>query len=64
MLRQVWETAGRDPKSLQVVPYAVQPSPGKMSHYADLGIEEVVLQLPSAPQDKVLRHLDNIAHYL
>ncbi|MGW5850970.1 TIGR03619 family F420-dependent LLM class oxidoreductase [Streptomyces sp. NPDC055254] len=64
MLRRVWETAGRDPKTLRVVPYAVQPSPGKMSHYADLGIEEVVLQLPSAPEAEVLRALDGFAQYL
>lgn len=64
MLRQVWETAGRDPKTLQVVPYAVQPSPGKLAHYADLGIEEVVLQLPSAREAEVLRALDDFAQYL
>ncbi|WP_328299317.1 TIGR03619 family F420-dependent LLM class oxidoreductase [Streptomyces sp. NBC_00435] len=63
-LRQVWETAGRDPKSLQVVPYAVQPTPGKMSHYADLGIEEVVLQLPSEGEPEVLAVLDDFARYL
>ncbi|WP_405491830.1 TIGR03619 family F420-dependent LLM class oxidoreductase [Streptomyces sp. NBC_00096] len=63
-LRQVWETAGRDPKSLQVVPYAVQPTPGKMSHYADLGIEEVVLQLPSEGEAEVLTVLDGFAQYL
>ncbi|MFD5549828.1 TIGR03619 family F420-dependent LLM class oxidoreductase [Streptomyces goshikiensis] len=63
-LRQVWETAGRDPKSLQVVPYAVQPSPGKLAHYADLGIEEVVLQLPSATEDELLPVLDGFAQYL
>ncbi|MGW6950026.1 TIGR03619 family F420-dependent LLM class oxidoreductase [Streptomyces xanthophaeus] len=64
VLRQVWEAAGRDPKSLQVVPYAVQPSPGKLGHYADLGIEEVVLQLPSATEPEVLRTLDGFAQYL
>lgn len=64
VLRQIWETAGRDPKSLQVVPYAVQPTPGKIAHYADLGIEEVVLQLPSAPEAEVLRILDEFAQYL
>ncbi|WP_411106734.1 TIGR03619 family F420-dependent LLM class oxidoreductase [Streptomyces sp. cmx-4-9] len=64
VLRQVWEAAGRDPKSLQVVPYAVRPSPGKMSHYADLGIEEVVLQLPSAAEPEILRCLDGYAQYL
>ncbi|MFE3632430.1 LLM class F420-dependent oxidoreductase [Streptomyces goshikiensis] len=63
-LRQVWEAAGRDPKSLQVVPYAVQPSPGKMAHYAELGIEEVVLQLPSATEDELLPVLDGFAQYL
>ncbi|MER5486510.1 TIGR03619 family F420-dependent LLM class oxidoreductase [Streptomyces sp. NPDC002812] len=63
-LRQVWEAAGRDPKSLQVVPYAVQPTPGKMSHYADLGIEEVVLQLPSEEEPAILRILDEFAPYL
>lgn len=63
-LRQVWEAAGRDPKSLQVVPYAVQPTPGKMSHYADLGIEEVVLQLPSEEEPEILRVLDDFAQYL
>lgn len=64
MLRQVWETAGRDPKSLQVVPYAVTPNPGKLAHYADLGIEEVVLQLPSASEPEILRTLDGFAQYL
>ncbi|MDD9376969.1 TIGR03619 family F420-dependent LLM class oxidoreductase [Streptomyces sp. ZAF1911] len=63
-LRQVWEAAGRDPKSLQVVPYAVQPTPGKMAHYADLGIEEVVLQLPSEEEPAILRILDEFARYL
>ncbi|MFE3996648.1 TIGR03619 family F420-dependent LLM class oxidoreductase [Streptomyces goshikiensis] len=63
-LRQIWETAGRDPKSLQVVPYAVQPSPGKMAHYAELGIEEVVLQLPSATEEELLPVLDGFAQYL
>ncbi|MFG2622183.1 TIGR03619 family F420-dependent LLM class oxidoreductase [Streptomyces sp. NPDC048507] len=64
VLRRVWEDAGRDPKSLQVVPYAVQPTPGKMGHYAELGLEEVVLQLPSAPEGEVLRVLDEFAQYL
>ncbi|MFD6180007.1 TIGR03619 family F420-dependent LLM class oxidoreductase [Streptomyces goshikiensis] len=63
-LRQVWETAGRDPKSLQVIPYAVQPSPGKLAHYAELGIEEVVLQLPSATEAELLPVLDGFAQYL
>jgi probable F420-dependent oxidoreductase len=63
-LRAVWEEAGRDPKDLQVVPYAVLPSPGKLAHYAELGIEEVVLQLPPADEAEVLRALDAYAAYL
>ncbi|GHE54650.1 TIGR03619 family F420-dependent LLM class oxidoreductase [Streptomyces vinaceus] len=64
VLRQVWETAGRDPKGLQVVPYAVQPNPGKLAHYAELGIEEVVLQLPPEREPEILRVLDDFAQYL
>ncbi|WP_405903368.1 LLM class F420-dependent oxidoreductase [Streptomyces sp. NBC_00656] len=63
-LRTAWEAAGRDPKDLQVIPYAVLPSPGKLAHYADLGIEEVVLQLPPAAEPEVLRTLDAYAEYL
>ena len=64
MLRAAWESAGRDPEQLQVVPYAVLPSPGKLAHYAELGIEEVVLQLPPAGETEVLRTLDEYAQYL
>ncbi|MEU8777992.1 TIGR03619 family F420-dependent LLM class oxidoreductase [Streptomyces sp. NPDC048606] len=64
VLRAAWEDAGRDPKTLRVVPYAVQPNPGKLAHYADLGIEEVVLQLPSAREAEILRVLDDFAQYL
>ncbi|MEU0054856.1 LLM class F420-dependent oxidoreductase [Streptomyces sp. NPDC006334] len=64
VLRVAWADAGRDPSTLQVVPYAVQPSPGKLAYYADLGIEEVVLQLPPAGEKEVLELLDDCARYL
>jgi probable F420-dependent oxidoreductase len=57
-LRSVWEDAGRDPAALQVVPTAVLPTPGKLAHFAELGIEEAVVQLPSAGETEVLRVLD------
>lgn len=63
-LRSVWTDAGRDPATLQVVPYAVLPSPGKLAHYAELGMEEAVLQLPPAGEGEVLRVLDEYAEYL
>ncbi|MEU2154683.1 LLM class F420-dependent oxidoreductase [Streptomyces sp. NPDC019396] len=64
VLRETWEKAGRDPGALQIVPYAVLPSAGKLEYYAELGCEEVVLQLPSAGDGKVLRVLDDYAGYL
>ncbi|MEU3047582.1 MULTISPECIES: TIGR03619 family F420-dependent LLM class oxidoreductase [unclassified Streptomyces] len=63
-LREAWEGAGRDPKALQVVPYAVRPEPGKLAHYADQGIEEVILQLPPGNELEVLRALDSYARFL
>ncbi|WP_309054887.1 LLM class F420-dependent oxidoreductase [Streptomyces sp.] len=63
-LRTAWERAGRDPKALHVVPYAVHPNPGKLAHYEELGCEEVVLQLPPAGEAEVLRALDAYAAHL
>ncbi|GLF97358.1 LLM class F420-dependent oxidoreductase [Streptomyces yaizuensis] len=64
LLRAVWEEAGRDPAALHVVPSAVLPTPGKLAHYADLGIGEVALQLPPGGEAEVLRALDEYARYL
>jgi len=64
VLRAAWAGAGRDPGALQVVPCAVLPEAGKLAHYADLGVEEVVLQLPPAGEKEVLRVLDAYAQYL
>ncbi|TXS57730.1 LLM class F420-dependent oxidoreductase [Streptomyces sp. t39] len=63
-LRRAWAEAGRDPASLQVVPYGVRPSPGKLAHYAELGVTEAVLQLPPGTELEVLRVLDDYAQYL
>lgn len=63
VLRKAWSDAGR-PGEPVVVPYAVQPSPGKLAHYRELGLEEVVLQLPPAGEAEVLRTLDDFAQYL
>ncbi|MFD9975329.1 LLM class F420-dependent oxidoreductase [Streptomyces sp. NPDC059017] len=64
VLRETWEQTGRDPKTLQVVPYAVLPSAGKLERYAELGCEEVVLQLPPAGEGEVLRVLDEYGKYV
>ncbi|MFF5967096.1 TIGR03619 family F420-dependent LLM class oxidoreductase [Streptomyces collinus] len=64
VLRAAWADAGRDPRALQVVPYAVHPTPGKLAHYAGLGIEEIVAQLPPAGEAEVLKTLDDLAAHL
>ncbi|MFG2285840.1 TIGR03619 family F420-dependent LLM class oxidoreductase [Streptomyces sp. NPDC048595] len=63
VLRQAWSEAGRAGEPA-VVPYAVRPSAGKLAHYSDLGLREVVLQLPAAGEAEVLRTLDDFARYL
>ncbi|PJJ02585.1 putative F420-dependent oxidoreductase [Streptomyces sp. 2333.5] len=63
VLRQAWTDAGRTGEPV-VVPYAVRPSPGKLAHYRELGLGEVVLQLPPAGEAEVLRTLDDFAQYL
>ncbi|MGW2628324.1 TIGR03619 family F420-dependent LLM class oxidoreductase [Streptomyces chattanoogensis] len=63
VLRQAWAAAGRAGEPV-VVPYAVRPTPGKLAHYRELGLQEVVLQLPPAAEAEVLRTLDDFAQYL
>ncbi|MET9845693.1 LLM class F420-dependent oxidoreductase [Streptomyces ossamyceticus] len=63
-LRGAWADAGRDPAALQVVPYAVQPSAGKLAYYAELGIEEAVVQLPPAGEREVLALLDQYGEFV
>jgi probable F420-dependent oxidoreductase len=55
------ELAGRDPSELRVVPFGTIPDPAKLEYYASLGIDEVVLRVPSAPRDIVLPLLDQYA---
>ncbi|MEU2869123.1 LLM class F420-dependent oxidoreductase [Streptomyces olivoreticuli] len=62
-LRAAWEEAGR-PGEPEVVPYAVRPSAGKLAHFAELGLREVVVGLPSAGEGEVLRALDAHADFL
>jgi len=57
-MRAAAEAAGRDPGELRVVPFGSIADPGKLDYYASLGIDEVVLGLPSATTDEALRTLD------
>ncbi|WP_030882746.1 MULTISPECIES: TIGR03619 family F420-dependent LLM class oxidoreductase [unclassified Streptomyces] len=62
-LRAAWREAGRAGEP-EIVPSYVVPTAGKLTHYRDLGAEEVVLMLPSGGTDEVLRALDDYAQYL
>ena len=55
------EAAGRDPATVRVVPFGTVPDEAKLEYYASLGIDEVVLRLPAAPAEPVLRVLDRYA---
>jgi probable F420-dependent oxidoreductase len=60
-LRRAYETAGRDPDHLRVVPFGTVPDAGKLEYYESIGIDEVVLRVPSAGADRVLPMLDRYA---
>jgi len=63
-LRQAAEDSGRDPDELAVIPFGTVPDRGKLDHYASLGINEVVVRVPSAAADTVLRALDEHAPFV
>ncbi len=60
-LQRACEANDRDPSTLRIVPFGTLPNPGKLEYYASIGIEEVVLRLPSAPSDRVMPLLDQYA---
>ncbi|MEV8018418.1 LLM class F420-dependent oxidoreductase [Streptomyces sp. NPDC086554] len=63
-LRQAWADAGRPPGDLYVALSAVEPTEGKLAHYADLGIDEVIVQLPARGEADVLEVLDGFQRYV
>jgi probable F420-dependent oxidoreductase len=60
-LHRACEDVGRDPATLRIVPFGTIPDPAKFDYYAALGIDELVLRVPSAPADAVLPVLDDYA---
>ena len=40
------------------------PEVGKLTYYAELGVTETVLRVPSAGRDEVLRALDSHVRFL
>ena len=61
-LREACEKAGRP--MARVVPFGALPTREKLDYLAELGIEETVLALASAPTDAALRQLDVTARFV
>ena len=64
VLRQAFEDRGRDPGSARVVPFGTVPSDAKLDHYRNLGVDEVVLRVPSGDRSAMLSVLDDHAVHL
>ena len=60
-LREAVAAAGRDPSTLEIVPFGSIPDAGKLDHFDAIGVTECVFRLPSAPRDVVLPLLDKQA---
>lgn len=63
-LHQAVEAQGRDPRDVAVVPFGTVPTDSKLDHYRRMGIDEVVLRVPSGSADAMLPVLDAQAAYV
>jgi probable F420-dependent oxidoreductase len=64
LLRKAAEEAGRDPASLRVVPFGTDPTEAKMEVLRELGVDEVVFNVPSGTREEILPVLDTYVKYL
>jgi probable F420-dependent oxidoreductase len=60
-LYRACETVGRDPATLQIVPFGSVPDAGKLEYYESIGVTEVVLRLPGGTAERILPILDQYA---
>ncbi|HXW31802.1 MAG TPA: hypothetical protein VEJ21_01825, partial [Acidimicrobiales bacterium] len=58
------EEAGRPAQSVEVVVFGAIPGAGKLAHYQEIGVDEVVLRIPTVSQAAALEALDDGARYL
>lgn len=63
-LHRACDAIGRDPATLQIVPFGTVPDAGKLEYYASIGVTEVVLRLPGGGADRVLPILDEYATFV
>lgn len=60
-LRALAEQAGRDPATLDVVPFGTIADKGKLEHFAGLGVREVVLRIRAGSEGRVRAELEALA---
>src|SRR4051812_896497 len=60
-LHRACEAVGRDPATLQIIPFGTVPDAGKLEYYESIGVTEVVLRIPAGTADRVLPILDEYA---
>lgn len=63
-LHRACEAVGRDPAEIRLVPFGTIPSHEKIEYYASIGIEEIVLRVPTGSAGVVLPVLDEHAQLL
>ena len=63
-LQRAVAEAGRDPAALEIVPFGSLPDPGKLEHFASIGVTECVFRVPSAGAEVVLPILDRWAELI
>ena len=63
-LRRAFAAAGRDPGTLEVVPFGTVPDEGKLAYYASIGCTEVVLRIPSGPAATMVAVLDDYTRFV
>ena len=49
---------------MAIIPFGTLPDEGKLGYYAEMGVGETVLRLPSAGRDEVLSVLDDYTRFL
>jgi hypothetical protein len=60
-LRETVSAAGRDPSTLEIIPFGSLPDHGKLDHFEQIGVTECVFRLPAAGEPEVMKVLDRYA---
>ena len=63
-IRVEMDARGRAMSELHIVPMGIFPTHEKLAYYAEQGVSEAVLRVPSASRDEVLPVLDDYVQYI